>query len=62
MLSLGHIPISDFVVANLFIYSLPGIYDSTLLGHTFLIPKVFLHEILYAYNYRIAQNFDGGKV
>ena len=41
MLSLGHILITDLVVANLFIHSLPGIYNSTLLGHIFFTPKAF---------------------
>ena len=41
MLSLGHILISDFFVADLF----TSRYDSILLGRIFYI-KVFLHEIL----------------
>ena len=49
MLSLGRILISDLVVTNLLIHSLPGIYDSTLPGHAFLTPKVFLHEIYTIY-------------
>ena len=40
---LGHILISDLVVANLFMYR----YDSTLLGRTFFTQKVFLHKIAY---------------
>ena len=39
MLSLGHILISDLVVTNVIMHSLP-----TLLGHDFFTPKVFLHE------------------
>ena len=50
MLSLGHILISDLAIANLFMYSLPG-YDSILLGHTFSIMIVFLHEITSTYIY-----------
>ena len=39
MLGLGRILISDLVVANLLMYSLPGIYDSTLLGRAFYYTK-----------------------
>ena len=35
------------VVANIFMYSLPG--NSTLLGYAFCTPKVFLHEIQIYY-------------
>ena len=56
MLSLGLILISDLVVTNLLIHSLSGTYDSTLLGHTFLTPKVFLHEI-----YTIYRKTSAGK-
>ena len=52
MLSLDCILISDFVVANLFLDLLPGTYDSTLLGYTLFILKVFLHDIyIYIYIY-----------
>ena len=46
MLSLGCILTSDLVVANLFMYSLPGMI-LLLLGHNFFTSKVFLHEINY---------------
>ena len=45
MLGLGRILISDLVVTNLLMYSLPVMLDSTLLGHAFFTPKVFLDEI-----------------
>ena len=45
MLSLGRILISNLVVANLLMYVFTSRYDSTLLGHAFFTPKVFLHEI-----------------
>ena len=46
MLSLGCILISDLVVASIFMHLLPGMDDSTLLGHVFFTPKVLLHEII----------------
>ena len=44
MLSLGRILISDLVVANLLMYSLPGMI-LLYLAAPFFIPKVFLDEI-----------------
>ena len=44
MLNLGHIIlISDLVVTNLFIHSLPGM--TALLGHILFTLKVFLYEL-----------------
>ena len=48
MLGLGRILISDLVVANLLMYSLPGMILLYLAG-AFFTPKVFLDEIPYAY-------------
>ena len=45
MLSLGRILISDLVVANLFMHSLPGMI-LLYLAASFFTPKVFLHEII----------------
>ena len=44
-LSLGQILISDLVVTNLFMYSLPG-NDSTLLGSVFLHQRYRLKHIM----------------
>ena len=44
MLSLGRIPISDLVVANLLMYSLPGMI-LLYLATPFFTPKVFLDRI-----------------
>ena len=44
MLGLGRILISDFVVANLLMYSLPGMI-LLYLAMPFFTPKVFLDEI-----------------
>ena len=44
MLGLGHILISDLVVANLLMYSLPGMI-LLYLATPFFTPKVFLDEI-----------------
>ena len=50
MLSLGRILISDLVVANLLMYSLPGMI-LLYLAAPFFTPKVFLDEIPYTWNY-----------
>ena len=52
MLSLSRILISDFVVANLFMHSFPGMIHFTRL-HLFT-SKVLLHEITYTYNSYVA--------
>ena len=44
MVSLGHILISNLVVANLLMYSLPGMI-LLYLAVPFITPKVFLDEI-----------------
>ena len=44
MVSLGHILISNLVVANLLMYSLPGMI-LLYLAMPFITPKVFLDEI-----------------
>ena len=47
VLSLDCILISDLVVADLFMHSLPGSYDSTLLGHVlFYTEGAIVHEIV----------------
>ena len=45
ILNLGSIQISDLIVANLFMHSLPGMI-LLYLAAPFCIPKVFLHEIM----------------
>ena len=46
MLSLGRIVTLDLVVANLFMRSRSGMYDSTLLGHSiFYTEGAFLNEL-----------------
>ena len=51
MLSLGRILISNLVVANLLMYSLPGMI-LLYLAMPFFIPKMFLYEIyIYIYIY-----------
>ena len=45
MLGLGHILISDLVVANLLMYSLPGMI-LLYLAAPFFTPEVFLDEII----------------
>ena len=48
MLSLGHILISDLLVANLFMHSLSGMILLYLATPLFT-PQVFLHEMGYMY-------------
>ena len=50
MLNLGHILISDLVVTNLFMHSLPDMNIATLLGHTFL-HEIVIHTYVYMYTY-----------
>ena len=57
MLSLARILISDLVVANLLMYSLPGMI-LLYLAAPFFTPKVFLDEIYYTY---LNQNTLGVK-
>ena len=59
ILSLGHILISDFVVTDLFINSLPGMFLLYLATH-FLLQRCFLHNIslrLYDSCIAIVQNY-----
>ena len=52
MLSLGCIPISDLIIANLLMHSLPGMI--LLYLATFFTLKVFLDEIYYTlYNHHL---------
>ena len=62
MLSLGRILISDLVVANLLMYSLPGMI-LLYLATSFFTPKMFLDEIyltftIYIYLFIIIQMYQ----
>ena len=55
IMGLGRILISDLVVANLLMYSLPGMI-LLYLAAPFFTPKVFLGEIPYTYQEYVLTN------